>query len=104
MKILLDRLVIKLEGKIIKINEVLKRWDLCFAEKIIFIYLLSFSNEGVIKISRYEIMKDLGISILTLGKYLNYLADKKLIYKKQTRAGGRFSANEYSFLKEKRSG
>ena len=92
-----------MEEKISKIKKVLKRWDLCIAEKIIFIYLLSFSNEGVIKISRYEIMKDLGISNLTLGKYLNYLSDKKLIYKKQVRANGRFTANEYSFLEEKRS-
>jgi len=91
-----------LEEKISKIKKVLKRWDLCIAEKIIFIYLLSFSNEGVIKISRYEIMKDLGISNLTLGKYLNYLSDKKLIYKKQVRANGRFTANEYSFLEERK--
>ena len=95
--------MIKLEEKISKIKKVLKRWDLCIAEKIIFIYLLSFSNEVVIKISRYEIMKDLGISNLTLGKYLNYLSDKKLIYKKQVRANGKFSANEYSFSEEKRS-
>jgi len=94
--------VIKLEEKISKVKKVLKRWDLCIAEKIIFIYLLSFSNEGVIKISRYEIMKDLGISNLTLGKYLNYLSDKKLIYKKQVRANGRFTANEYSFLEERK--
>ena len=91
-----------MEEKISKIKKVLKRWDLCIAEKIIFIYLLSFSNEGVIKISRYEIMKDLGISNLTLGKYLNYLSDKKLIYKKQVRANGRFAANEYSFLEERK--
>lgn len=91
-----------MEEKIGKIKKVLKRWDLCIAEKIIFIYLLSFSNEGVIKISRYEIMKDLGISNLTLGKYLNYLSDKKLIYKKQVRANGRFTANEYSFLEERK--
>ncbi|MBQ6143359.1 MAG: hypothetical protein IJI84_02565 [Clostridia bacterium] len=91
-----------MEEKISKIKKVLKRWDLCIAEKIIFIYLLSFSNEGVIKISRYEIMKDLGISNLTLGKYLNYLSDKKLIYKKQVRANGRFTANEYSFLEERK--
>ena len=91
-----------MEEKISKIKKVLKRWDLCIADKIIFIYLLSFSNEGVIKISRYEIMKDLGISNLTLGKYLNYLSDKKLIYKKQVRANGRFTANEYSFLEERK--
>ena len=91
-----------MEEKISKIKKVLKRWDLCIAEKIIFIYLLSFSNEGVIKISRHEIMKDLGISNLTLGKYLNYLSDKKLIYKKQVRANGKFSANEYSFLEERK--
>ena len=91
-----------MEEKISKIKKVLKRWDLCIAEKIIFIYLLSFSNEGVIKISRYEIMKDLGISNLTLGKYLNYLSDKKLIYKKQVRANGKFSANEYSFSEERK--
>lgn len=91
-----------MEEKISKVKKVLKRWDLCIAEKIIFIYLLSFSNEGVIKISRYEIMKDLGISNLTLGKYLNYLSDKKLIYKKQVRANGRFTANEYSFLEERK--
>ena len=102
MKILPNKLVIKLKEKISKIREILKCWDLCIAEKIIFIYLLSFSNEGVIKISRYEIMKDLGISNLTLGKYLNYLSDKKLIYKKQVRANGRFSANEYSFLEERK--
>lgn len=47
-------------------------------------------------------MKDLGISNLTLGKYLNYLSDKKLIYKKQVRANGRFTANEYSFLEERK--
>ena len=47
-------------------------------------------------------MKDLGISNLTLGKYLNYLSDKKLIYKKQVRANGRFAANEYSLLEERK--
>lgn len=83
--------MIKLEEKISKIKEILKRWDLCVSEK------------GVIKVSRHEISKDIGISNLTLGKYLNYLSDKKLIYKKQGRANGRFSANEYSFSEEKRS-
>ena len=86
-----------MEEKISKIKKVLKRWDLCIAEKIIFIYLLSFSNEGVIKISRYEILGDLGISNLTLGKYLKYLKDKKLIFKNQIRENGKFSTNEYSF-------
>lgn len=103
MKILPNKLVIKLKEKISKIKEILKRWDLCVSEKVILIYLISFSEKDVIKVSRNKISKDIGISNLTLGKYLNYLSDKKLIYKKQVRSGGRFSANEYSFLEEKRS-
>ncbi len=102
MKILPNKLVIKLEEKISKIKEILKRWDLCVSEKIILIYLINFSEKGVIKVSRHEISKDIGISNLTLGKYLNYLSDKKLIYKKQVRANGRFAANEYSFLEERK--
>ena len=103
MKILPNKLVIKLEEKISKIKGILKSWDLCVSEKIILIYLINFSEKSVIKVSRHEISKDIGISNLTLGKYLNYLSDKKLIYKKQGRANGRFSANEYSFSEEKRS-
>ena len=91
-----------MEEKISKIKEILKRWDLCVSEKIILIYLISFSGKGVIKVSRHEISKDIGISNLTLGKYLNYLSDKKLIYKKQVRVNGRFTANEYSFLEERK--
>ena len=103
MKILPNKLVIKLEEKISKIKEVLKRFDLSMCEKVILIYLISFSEKDTIRISRHEILKDIGISNLTLGKYLKYLSDKKLICKKQIRADGRFSANEYSFSEEKRS-
>ncbi|MDO4199966.1 MAG: hypothetical protein Q4D57_04360 [Clostridia bacterium] len=91
-----------MEEKISKIKKALKRDDLGMCEKVIFIYLVGFSENNVIRISRHEILKDLGISNLTLGKYLNYLSDKKLIYKKQVRANGRFSANEYSFLEERK--
>ena len=59
--------------------------------------LISFSKDNIIKISRYEILGDLGISNLTLGKYLKYLKDKKLIFKNQIRENGKFSTNEYSF-------
>ena len=97
MKILLNNLVNELEEKINKIKEILKRLDLCIDEKVIFIYLISFSKDNIIKISRYKILGDLGISNLTLGKYLKYLKDKKLIFKNQIRKNGKFSTNEYSF-------
>lgn len=84
-----------------KVREILKSWNLCICEKIILIYLLCFSEKNIIKISRNRISKDLGISNLTLGRYLKYLKDKKLIFKKRTRKGGRFSTNEYSFLEER---
>ena len=99
MKILLNNLVNELEEKINKIKEILKRLDLCIDEKVIFIYLISFSKDNIIQISRYEILGDLGISNLTLGKYLKYLKDKKLIFKNQIRENGKFSTNEYSFSK-----
>jgi len=91
-----------LEEKISKIKKVLKRDDLGMCEKVIFIYLVSFSENNIIRISRYEILKDLGISNLTLGKHLNCLSDKKLVYRKQIRTNGRFTANEYSFLEERK--
>jgi predicted DNA-binding transcriptional regulator len=94
--------MIKLEEKISKIKKVLKRDDLGMCEKVIFIYLVSFSENNIIRISRYEILKDLGISNLTLGKHLNCLSDKKLVYRKQIRTNGRFTANEYSFLEERK--
>jgi len=99
----MKKLVINLKEKISKIKEILKRCDLCVCEKVICIYLLCFSEDNTIKVSRHKISKDLGISNLTLGKYLSYLKDKKVIFKKQIRADGRFSANEYSFSEEKRS-
>ena len=83
-----------MEEKISKIKKVLKRDDLGMCEKVIFIYLASFSENNIIRISRYEILKDLGISNLTFGKYLSYLSDKKLIFKNQIRKNGRFSLNE----------
>ena len=86
-----------------KIREILKSWNLCICEKVILIYLLCFSEKNTIKISRSKISKDLGISNLTLGRYLKYLTDKKLIFKKRIRKCGRFSANEYSFSEEERS-
>lgn len=91
-----------MEEKISKIKKVLKRDDLGMCEKVIFIYLVSFSENNIIRISRYEILKDLGISNLTLGKHLNCLSDKKLVYRKQIRTNGRFTANEYSFLEERK--
>ena len=91
-----------MEEKISKIKKVLKRDDLGMCEKVIFIYLVSFSENNVIRISRHEILKDLGISNLTLGKHLNCLSDKKLVYRKQIRTNGRFTANEYSFLEERK--
>ena len=95
--------MINLEEKINKIKEVLKRLDLSICEKVIFIYLLIFSENNSVKISRYELSRNLRISNLTLGKYLSLLKTKKLIYKKQVRADGRYSANQYSFLEEERS-
>ena len=86
-----------------KIKEVLKRLDLGIYEKVIFIYLLIFSENNSVKISRYELSRNLRISNLTLGKYLSLLKTKKLIYKKQVRADGRYSANQYSFSEEERS-
>ena len=86
-----------------KIKEVLKRLDLGICEKVIFIYLLIFSENNSVKISRYELSRNLRISNLTLGKYLSLLKTKKLIYKKQVRADGRYSANQYSFSEEERS-
>ena len=86
-----------------KIREILKSWNLCVCEKVILIYLLCFSEKNTIKISRSKISKDLGISNLTLGRYLKYLTGKKLIFKKRARKCGRFSANEYSFSEEERS-
>ncbi len=86
-----------------RIKEVLKRLDLGICEKVIFIYLLIFSENNSVKISRGELSKNLGISNLTLGKYLSLLKTKKLIYKKQVRADGRYSANQYSFSEEERS-
>lgn len=96
-------MVINLEEKINKIKKVLKRLDLGICEKVIFIYLLIFSENNSVKISRCEFSKNIGISNLTLGKYLSLLKTKKLIYKKQVRAGGRYSANQYSFSEEERS-
>ena len=92
-----------MKEKISKIKEILKRCDLCVCEKVIFIYLLIFSENNSVKISRYELSKNIGISNLTLGKYLSLLKSKKLIYKKQVRADGRYSANQYSFSEEERS-
>lgn len=86
-----------------KIKEVLKRLDLGICEKVIFIYLLIFSENNSVKISKHELSKNIGISNLTLGKYLSLLKTKKLIYKKQVRADGRYSANQYSFSEEERS-
>jgi predicted transcriptional regulator len=99
----MKKLVINLEEKTNKIREVLKRLDLSICEKVIFIYLLIFSENNSVKISRYELSKNIGISNLTLGKYLSLLKSKKLIYKKQVRADGRYSANQYSFSEEERS-